>query len=58
MVAANQAKEPDTLGYNAYLSEDEKRLTFWETHANNDTVRFHSERFANGRYVGQILERT
>jgi quinol monooxygenase YgiN len=58
VIAANQAAEPGTLVYNVYISEDEKLLTFWETHANNDAMQFHSERFARGSFVGQILDRT
>ena len=58
IIAADQAKEPGILLYNVYFSEDEKLHTFWDTHANNDAMRFYSERFTNGRYVGQILERT
>ena len=58
IIAADRAKEPGILLYNVYFSEDEKLHIFWDTHANNDAMRFYSERFANGRYVGQILERT
>ena len=58
MVAFNHEGEPETLVYNVYISEDEKLLTYWETHASNDAIMFHADRFANGSYVGQILERT
>jgi len=52
IIAANQAEEPGILVYNVYISEDEKLLTFWETHANNDALRFYSARFASGSCVG------
>jgi hypothetical protein len=58
MVAFNHEGEPETLVYNVYISEDEKLLTYWETHASNDAIMFHADRFANGSYVGQILELT
>lgn len=58
MVAFNYEGEPETLVYNVYISADEKLLTYWETHASNDAIMFHADRFANGSYVGQILERT
>ena len=58
VIAANQAEAPGTPVYNVYISENQKLLTFWETHANNDAMQFHSERFARGSFVGQILDRT
>ena len=36
MVAFNRQGEPGTLVYNIYLSEDQKLLTYWETHADSE----------------------
>ena len=58
MVAYNEEGEPDARVYSVYISSDEKLLTFWETHADNAAMMFHAERFANGNFVGQVLERT
>ena len=58
MVAFNDEGEPETLVYDVYISEDEKLLTFWETHANSDALLFHADRFATGQFVGEVLERT
>jgi quinol monooxygenase YgiN len=58
MVAYNAEGEPGTLVYNVYISEDEELLTYWETHENSAALLFHSNRFINGSYVGQVLERT
>ena len=58
MVSFNHEGEPETLVYNVYISADEKLLTYWETHASNEAIMFHADRFANGSYVGQVLERT
>ena len=44
MVAFNDEGEPETLVYDVYISEDEKLLTFWETHANSDALLFHADR--------------
>ena len=52
VIAANQAEAPGTPVYNVYISENQKLLTFWETHANNDALRFYSARFASGSCVG------
>jgi quinol monooxygenase YgiN len=58
MVAFNEEGEPDARVYSVYISSDNKLLTFWETHADNAAMMFHAERFANGSFVGQVLERT
>ena len=52
IIAANQAEEPGTLVYNVYISEDEKLLTFWETHANNDAHAVLFGAFCSGSCVG------
>mgnify|MGYP001354581743 CR=1 FL=1 len=58
MVAFNRDGEPNTEIYNVYVSEDKKLLTYWETHADSEALMFHADRFANGDYIGQVLERT
>ena len=58
MVSFIKNGEPNTQVYNVYISEDEKLLTYWETHADSEALMFHADRFANGDYIGQVLERT
>ena len=58
MVAFNEQGEPETLVYNVYLSEDKKLITFLETWADSSAGIFHAERFATGKFVAQVLERT
>ena len=58
MVAFNEQGEPGTLVYNVYISEDGKLLTFLETWADSSAGIFHAERFASGKFVAQVLERT
>ena len=58
MVNMNAAEEPGTLVYNVYLNEDETLFTYLETYSNAETGLFHAKRFADGKYVVQILERT
>jgi len=58
MVAFNLAGEPGTLVYNVYMSTDQSTLTYWETHESNEALRHHAERFAQGEYISQVLERT
>ena len=58
MVEFNEEGEPETLVYNVYMSEDGKLLTFLETWANSSAGIFHAERFATGKFVAQVLERT
>ena len=58
MVSMNAAEEPGTLVYNVYLNDDETLFTYLETYNDTETGLFHAKRFAEGEYVGQILERT
>lgn len=58
MVAFNRQGEPGTLVYNIYLSEDQKLLTYWETHADSEAMLFHAERFATGEFIGEVVSRT
>jgi hypothetical protein len=54
----NATEEPGTLVYNVYLNDDETLFTYLETYNDTETGLFHAKRFAEGEYVGQILERT
>ena len=58
MVAMNSSEEPGTLVYNVYFNDDETLFTYLETYSDSETGLFHAGRFAEGEYVGQILERT
>tara|TARA_B100001109_G_C18521566_1_gene316282 strand:+ start:196 stop:564 length:369 start_codon:yes stop_codon:yes gene_type:complete len=58
MVAFNEQGEPETLVYNVYISEDKRLLTFLETWSDSSAGIFHAERFATGKFVAQVLERT
>ncbi len=58
MVAMNATEEPGTLVYNVYFNDDETLFTYLETYSDSETGLFHAGRFAEGEYVGQILERT
>ena len=58
MVAMNASEEPGTLVYNVYINDDETLFTFLETFSDSAHGIFHAGRFAEGEYVGQILERT
>lgn len=58
MVDRNQKEEPQTLVYNIYLSEDEKLLTYWETHADSKAMLFHADRFATGEFISEVVSRT
>ena len=58
MVSMNASEEPGTLVYNVYMSDDETLFTYLETYSNADTGLFHAKRFAEGNFVGQIVERT
>jgi len=58
MVAMNATEEPGTLVYNVYFNDDETLFTYLETYSDSETGLFHACRFAEGEYVGQILERT
>ena len=58
MVAMNATEEPGTLVYNVYFNDDETLFTYLETYSDSETGLFHAGRFAEGVYVGQILERT
>lgn len=58
MVRMNAAEEPGTLVYNVYLNEDETLFTYLETYADTESGLFHATRFAEGKYVGRILELT
>ena len=58
MVAMNATEEPGTLVYNVYFNDDETLFTYLETYRDSETGLFHAGRFAEGEYVGQILERT
>ena len=58
VVAMNAAEEPGTLVYNVYFNRDETLFTYLETYSDSETGLFHAGRFAEGEYVGQILERT
>ena len=57
MVAFNQADEPETLIYKAFLSEDSKRLTFMETYSDTGGMLFHDERFMS-TFADQLFELT
>ena len=57
MVEFNEEGEPETLVYNVYMSEDGKLFNFLETWANS-SVEYFAERFATGKFVAQVLERT
>ena len=43
--------------YNIYINADYALLTYWETHADSAAMLFHAERFANGDFIGQMVER-
>ena len=58
MVAFNDAGEPNTQVYNVYINDDQTLLTYWETHADSAAMLYHAERFANGDFIGQVVERT
>ena len=58
MVNMNAAEEPGTLVYNVYMNEDDTLFTYLETYSDTETGLFHAKRFADGKYVVQILERT
>tara|TARA_Y100000758_G_C16046340_1_gene420033 strand:+ start:134 stop:502 length:369 start_codon:yes stop_codon:yes gene_type:complete len=58
MVSFNDSGEPGTLRYNVYMNEDETLFTFLETFIDSDACSFHGARFAEGEFVGQVLERT
>ena len=58
MVAMNATEEPGTLVYNVYFNDDETLFTYLETYSDSETGLFHAGRFAEGEYVGRILERT
>ncbi len=58
MVAFNDAGEPNTQVYNVYITDDQTLLTYWETHADSAAMLYHAERFANGDFIGQVVERT
>ena len=58
MVAMNATEEPGTLVYNVYFNDDETLFTYLETYSDSETGLFHAGRFAEGEYVGQILDRT
>jgi quinol monooxygenase YgiN len=58
MVTFNRQGEPGTLVYNIYLSEDQKLLTYWETHADSEAMLFHAERFATGEFISEVVSRT
>ena len=45
MVAFNEPDEPETLVYQAFISEDNRRITFMETYSNTEAMLFHDERF-------------
>ncbi len=58
MVAMNDAEEPGTLVYNVYINPEETLFTYLETYLDSETGLFHAKRFAEGVYVGQIIELT
>ena len=58
MVSFNDSGEPGTLRYNVYMIVDETLFTFLETFIASDACSFHGARFAEGEFVGQVLERT
>ncbi len=58
MVSFNDSGEPGTLRYNVYMNESETLFTFLETFVDSDACSFHGARFAEGEFVGQVLERT
>lgn len=58
MAYFNRQGEPGTLVYNIYLSEDEKLLTYWETHADSEAMLFHADRFASGEFISEVVSRT
>ena len=58
MVSFNDSGEPGTLRYNVYMNLDETLFTFLETFVDSDACSFHGARFAEGEFVGQVLERT
>ena len=58
MVAFSRKGEPGTLVYNIYLSEDQKLLTYWETHADSEAMLFHAERFATGEFIAEVVSQT
>ncbi|MBM45862.1 MAG: hypothetical protein CL458_06345 [Acidimicrobiaceae bacterium] len=58
MVSFNDAGEPGTLRYNVYMNESETLFTFLETFVDSDACSLHGARFAEGEFVGQVLERT
>jgi len=58
MVAFNDSGEPGTLRYNVYMNEGETLFTFLETFIDSDACSFHGRRFAEGKFVGEVLDRT
>lgn len=58
MVAMNEIEEPGTLVYNVYINSKETLFTYLETYTDSDTGLFHCKRFAEGNFIGQIVERT
>ena len=58
MVSFNDSGEPGTLRYNVYMNESETLFTFLETFVDSDACSFHGTRFAEGEFVGRVLERT
>ena len=43
--------------YNVYINANETLLTYWETHTDSAAMLFHEERFYNGGFIGQVVER-
>ena len=58
MVSFNDSGEPGTLRYNVYMNESETLFTFLETFVDSAACSAHGARFAEGEFVGQVLERT
>ena len=58
MVALNDAEEPGTVRYNAYMNKEETVFTFLEAFSNSEHLQYHGERFAQGSFVHQIVGRT
>ena len=46
MVRFNEAKEPETLEYRLFISQDEKHLSLIETYSNSEALLFHDYRLA------------
>lgn len=54
----NADEEPGTVVYNVYINPEETLFAYLETYLNSDTGLFHARRFAEGNFVGRIVERT